>query len=384
MRKRFGRLLIAVTSLVISLLLCELIARWMLPPQPVIEITHPSRAPTLDAKTSLVEEDGHIDTLIDWSGQHGIRLRPNRSVLIKSHLLSHQDVRIETNSLGLRYRELGPKSPGERRILVLGDSITLADYVDEQDSFPILTERLLGEDGHREAKVINAGLPGASTKDEYYEYLEVREQLKPDAVIVAMYLNDVINSEKFYVRSLRFPYSKSRLLTWLVNRLHIFELTWLSKSITPAGIDPNWKEEFRAGRNLHSGRMFDTREGFDFEIYNAAMDFGLAWNSKSWDILTDIVAAFQQTVLQSGARFGMILLPVHLQVLGSVGDVYPQTQFSRMCDRLGIACLDLLPALRQAAERKDVKLYYDHCHLTAPGNAAVASAIKDWLEKVFL
>ena len=217
----------------------------------------PSQAP----RSSLVEEDGHIDSVIYWGGHYGIRLRPNLSVPIKNHLLSHRDVRVETNSLGLRSPELAEPQPRDYRILVMGDSITLADYMDEEESFPRILEKQLAASGHPRVRVINAGLPGASTRDEYYHYPELKDAVRPDLVLVAMYLNDATDSEKFYARTLRWPYSKSWLLTWLVNRLQISEKSFCSEVVTSTGIDPKWKEEFRAGRNLHSGGMFSSKDG---------------------------------------------------------------------------------------------------------------------------
>lgn len=375
-----ARLSLVLGSIAATLLLCELLARVLLPPQQVVEIQRNSLSPSQVPRSSLVEDDGRIDSVIDWSGHYGIRLRPNLSVTIKNHLLSRQDVRIQTNSLGLRSPELAEREHGEYRILVLGDSITLADYMDEEESFPRILEKRLAASGHSRIRVINAGLPGASTRDEYYHYLELKDAVRPDLVLVAMYLNDAVNSEKFYARTLRWPYSKSRLLTWLVNRLQIFEKSFLSESVAPAGIDPGWKEEFRAGRKLSSGNMFHSKGGFDFEIYNAAMDFGLAWNPKSWEILGKIVAVFRDTVVQSRSRFAMALLPVHLQVLGTVDNVYPQEQFLQMCRRLGVDCFDLRPVLRQAAAQREKRLYYDHCHMTAFGNAVVAGGLQEWLE----
>src|SRR5262249_29177976 len=207
-----ARLSLVLGSATGTLLVCELLARVLLPPQQVVQIELKPVSPSQAARNSLVEEDGHIDSVIDWSGHYGIRLRPNLSVTIKNHLLSRQDVRIETNSLGLRSPELGEREPGEYRILVLGDSITLADYLDEEDSFPRILEKRLVASGHPRIRVINAGLPGANTRDEYYHYLELKDAVHPDLVLVAMYLNDAADSEKFYARTLRWPYSKSRLL----------------------------------------------------------------------------------------------------------------------------------------------------------------------------
>jgi len=56
----------------------------------------------------------------------GTRLKKNARGLVRHHALSQTDIEIRTNSLGFRHRDMGLKQPGELRILVLGDSITLA------------------------------------------------------------------------------------------------------------------------------------------------------------------------------------------------------------------------------------------------------------------
>ena len=136
--------------------------------------------------------------------------------------------------------------------------------------------------------MINAGLPGASTSNELYYYLEISDAVDPDLVLVGMYLNDSQKSGRFYARSLREPYASSRFLTLLANRVEALRLELWSDEIIPE-IDPGWREEFQGDRRLRSGDMWNDWDSFDFEIYNAHMDFGLAWNPQSWTILERIV-----------------------------------------------------------------------------------------------
>lgn len=376
MRNLFVNLAISIAALLVSLVVCELVSRVMLPPQRIVDTTVTSTAPSTGAVEHIEDPSGKIDRLLDWSGPRGVRLNPNRSVLIKDHFLSHQDVLIETNSLGLRYRDLDPKEQHEFRVLMLGDSITFGDYVNQMDSLPGQIESSL-RDSHGFVKVINAGLPGANTNNEYSHYLELREPVQPDLVLVAVYLNDVHDSSRFYVRALPSPWRESRFLGWLIGRLHIFDQ--MARPVAPGGIGLDWRENFRAGRDLKSGNMLHSREGFDYEIYNAFMDFGLAWNSESWPIQKEIFRTFADTVRQDGQRLVLTLLPVHMQVMGTVGDRYPQEQFLMMCKELALECLDLLPPLQQAFRAKpDEDIYYDHCHMTPYGNRIAAKALVEW------
>ena len=81
-------------------------------------------------------------------------------------------------------------------------------------------------------------------------------------------------------------------------------------------------------KSAQRGHVYNnSKNGVAFELYNAAMDFGLAWNPK---ILAKMVAVFRDAVVQSQSRFAMALLPVHLQVLGTIDNVYPQLSLSRL------------------------------------------------------
>ena len=98
---------------------------------------------------------------------------------------------IRTNSLGLREdREFEvPKPDGQKRLLVLGDSITLAWGVDVEDGFCARLDRDL--DGWQ---VINSGVGNynSSAEAETYDKLQV---LEPDAVMLAFYINDIEKPE---------------------------------------------------------------------------------------------------------------------------------------------------------------------------------------------
>ncbi len=375
--RAFGaRLLTLAVALVATLALCELGARLVLPRRQVVEVAPVPPAAVAAGPVRNAEQAGGIDVLLDWSGPRGLRLHPNVRAVIREHRLSGRDVVIETNGLGLRHPPLGPAVTAGTRVLVLGDSITFADYAPLEETFPGQLERLLRAADH-DVSVINGGLPGASTADELALYLEIRDEVRPDVVMLAMYLNDAQNSGRFYAREVA-PWLKwSRFAGWAVGRVDLLRGRLTVEAANPE-IDPGWREAFRAGRDLEPGDMLRDPAAVDFEIYNASNDFGLAWNDDAWTSLERLVAAFAHETDRRGERFGVLLLPVHFQVLGTVDNRTPQRRFAAMCDRLDLACLDLLPSLRAAAAG-DGELFLDHCHLTAAGNRAVAEAIAAWL-----
>jgi GDSL-like lipase/acylhydrolase family protein len=97
-----------------------------------------------------------------------------------------------TNSQGLRSAELPlEKPPGERRLLVLGDSFTEGYGVAAEATFCSLLDSRYSGVGLR---VINGGLAGAGPL-QYARFLErVGLRYDPDAVLVCLYANDVANT----------------------------------------------------------------------------------------------------------------------------------------------------------------------------------------------
>jgi lysophospholipase L1-like esterase len=108
---------------------------------------------------------------------------PNRGALLMG-------VAVRTNSLGLRDREISPhKTPGVRRLLVLGDSMTFGWGAAEEDTYPRTLERLLNRDGIR-YEVINAGVGNYNSAQEFAYFKTRGIGLQPDELILGFYIND--------------------------------------------------------------------------------------------------------------------------------------------------------------------------------------------------
>ncbi len=96
-----------------------------------------------------------------------------------------------TNALGLRCGPLGPKQPGEFRILALGESTTFGVGVPDRMAYPQRLEALLRESGVcPQCRVINAGV-SAWSSFQSRRYLETDGlALQPDLVLVYHEIND--------------------------------------------------------------------------------------------------------------------------------------------------------------------------------------------------
>jgi lysophospholipase L1-like esterase len=104
-------------------------------------------------------------------------------------------MRIEVNSLGLRYPELPAKEAGEYRILSLGESSTFGAYISNNKTYSARLEVALdGADPTRRIRVINGGVSAWSSFQSVL-YLELRGlKLQPDMVLFYHEFNDYLPS----------------------------------------------------------------------------------------------------------------------------------------------------------------------------------------------
>ena len=121
----------------------------------------------------------------------GYRLKPN---FTGAH--THRDFRVIYSMDSLGYRDYDHplhKPAGTFRILVLGDSFTFGVGVPMEDTYPKVLEKMLN--AHKSSiryEVINTGVPGYNTDQEYYYFVKEGISLEPDLVIVGFFgMNDV-------------------------------------------------------------------------------------------------------------------------------------------------------------------------------------------------
>ncbi len=100
--------------------------------------------------------------------------------------------RVELNSHGLRDEEVPyPKPPGERRILVLGDSVTFGWGVSQGETFSDRMEPLLRARTGERWQVVNAGVNGYNSEQEAIYLQTEGMRYKPDIVLLVYVHNDV-------------------------------------------------------------------------------------------------------------------------------------------------------------------------------------------------
>jgi hypothetical protein len=97
--------------------------------------------------------------------------------------------KVTVNSLGLRGPELPPrKAPGERRILVVGDSMVYGQGVADGQTVPAQLERALGD---ADVRAVNGGLRAYSTEQELALLQDLGPEIRPDLVVLCWFWNDI-------------------------------------------------------------------------------------------------------------------------------------------------------------------------------------------------
>jgi len=127
------------------------------------------------------------DKYIGWKGI------PNKEgKFIKGQVASY----VKMNSQGFRDKEHNAQKKDDTfRILVLGDSFVAAVEVPPEKTFPYLLERELNLRNNKRLEVMNFGVPGFGTAQEYLTLKHYGLNYHPDFVILNFYLgNDVRNN----------------------------------------------------------------------------------------------------------------------------------------------------------------------------------------------
>lgn len=99
---------------------------------------------------------------------------------------------LKTNELGFRDRAIGPKQPGEHRIVVLGDSFTVSAGVEREAIFTSLLEK-----SRTSVRVINLAVGGYNIVQYALVLQEVGLALQPDLVLAALFPDNDFNHDTY-------------------------------------------------------------------------------------------------------------------------------------------------------------------------------------------
>jgi lysophospholipase L1-like esterase len=360
--------------LLLSLLSMEVVLRLFFPPPQIVDISGPQK--TIIGKLNKHPEQ--YGTLY-LKTERGLRLRPNTVATVYNHRISKRNIVIRTNSLGYRNPELEPKQ--RKRILFLGDSITCADYVDEEETFVRIVQNL-SETFSEPLETVNAGV-GAIGLENYLNILqETGLNIQPDIVIIGFYLNDFIPSSSI---KLLYP---PRILrgSWFFNysfyALSVFKgfLTGSQENSIPQGEFQSWYEEINQNFALLEP-AYDGTDRFKDRVLKKVYNWGGTWSTGAWKRMSEALKTIKATLENAGVTMVIVAFPVRDQVYEEKLYDFPQRKLKEIAKELQVDVIDMLPTLREERKQLIAPLFYDHCHYTPYGNRVIAKEIWEFLAR---
>lgn len=314
----------------------------------------------------------------------GHRLKPNTRARYTTVEFSTD---LAINAQGVRDdADIAPKPPGERRILVLGDSLVLSVQVPLVETFCKRLESLLnarptdattGAPGGPRWRVINGGVQGYSPIHEWFFFDRVAAAFEPDIVLVVVFVgNDAVESHD--------------LEPWLA----------AGRPVATVGTAPGGLRKLvRSSIALQLVRMrWDQLRG---RFASATPERPLAsyleeppaFVQNGIDVTRRVVRLIADRAGTQGARTGLVLMPARFQTddgdYGRLAETVRQNggrlvrnaateRFRAALEPLGLPMLDLLPILERQPDRSGL-FFQRNVHLTPRGHDVVASALAGFL-----
>jgi lysophospholipase L1-like esterase len=291
----------------------------------------------------------------DFDHEIGHTLRPGQTAFTHDHP-------VQTNSLGLRDREVGPNpTAGTLRVLALGDSQTFGNGLSLSDTWPKQLERRLQQVHNVRWEVINAGIPGTDTWQHEILLARLLKATNPHVVVLALYVNDVVprhdprrgsaaGQTNTWNKRLLYLLKRSALVTWIYHDLLV---PWQAR---------RFEHGSSVEEDVLAGRRTDRAE-------------------RGWRQVEGSLTAMKKLTDARGVTLLVAMLPRRDQVSGN----HPGRAFGErahdIAEAHGITAVDLLPSLSERYRRSGDALFIPwDGHNSAVANEVIAERLAATLE----
>lgn len=119
-------------------------------------------------------------------------LVPNKLTHLK---YNNYNYLVKTNSLGFNSPEINftNKTPGEVRIMIIGDAFSMPEGMEYKFSYPALLEKKFEHQfPEKRIHVVNAGVTGYGPNEEYAQLKKYIDIINPDIVINQLFINEFL------------------------------------------------------------------------------------------------------------------------------------------------------------------------------------------------
>lgn len=300
---------------------------------------------------------------------------------------------VRFNAEGLRGPEISSApATGTSRILVLGDSFVEAAEVDEAQALPAMLAKEMSTTHATE--VLNAGVRGWGTAQEYLYLTREGLDLQPDVVVMVVYVgNDLVdNSRELSGFAEGSPTSRP-----------FYSIKSGNLELSPASAPTAtfWEPAMEAARGrsalfnfIESGVADKLAFADQEEVLRSthrqvfASPPPRAWE-ESWRITESLVIATRHAVEAGGGRFVLVIAPHKAQldqgefdrlIRGSPirgttwSSTMPMQRLNELAGRAGIPTIDLLAAFQNVPDTHAL-FFTENSHWSATGHRIAAEAI---------
>jgi hypothetical protein len=311
----------------------------------------------------------------------GHRLKPNART---TYGTTEFTTDLAINAQGVRDDEpIGPKAPGERRVLVSGDSFVLSVQVPVAQTFVERLEARLNahasRGGETRWRVINGGVQGYGPVNEWLFFDRVTAAFEPDIVVQMVYVgNDAIeaNDLRSWMAAGPPPPATGAAAIGAARRLVRSSLVWQMVRV-------RWDQ-------LRSRFVTRTPEP-PLATY---LETPPPYVAQGMEVARDAFGRIAARAAGLGARTVLVLVPARFQVndvdYGWMDKAVREAgarlirqsgteRFARALAPLGLPTLDLLPIFLDQPQRQDL-FFQRNVHLTPRGHEVVETALFDFLQ----
>ncbi len=281
--------------------------------------------------------------------------------------------RVVQNRFGHRGREYPlQKAPGKYRILILGDSFTEGSHVSEEDLFSARLEK-----ANPRFEVLNAGVGGYGTVQEYLYFASEGVRFKPDLLLLMFFENDLSdNCLSYYAGFGPRPYA--RLTNGTVEVVERLEPAGFLRFAFPV--------PFRYQLSRYSYLYYFLNSTIYQRLFAGRMlaiqqqDLKQIASCGRYEILHGLLARLRASMRAEGGEFAVVLIPTRQEV--TAGSSAVEEPIAKFCAETALNCLALLD--RFAREKAaGARLYFDaDIHWTRVGHSVAADEIGRFLPKI--
>jgi len=250
-------------------------------------------------------------------------------------------VTLRTNADGFRDDEIPVEKGNRRRIVILGDSLTLGWGVEKEQTFEHLLEASLNDE--RPTEVINLGVGNYNTTQEVNLFIDKGLKYRPDQVVLFYFIND---AEPLPEQSRSSLLGHSRLITFYWSRIKALK----------ARMNPS---------------------GSFYEFYSALYQE----DAEGWERSRAAFLQLRDLCRERGIDLAVVILP-ELHELEEYTFAREHAQVLDFLEENGIRALDLAPFFRNEDDPHSLWVSMDDAHPNARAHGLIAKYTLNFITEI--